>query len=132
MADFLPTPPEDDLFYAYAQNPAETECQSTPKNENSKNKNNRMKIRSRKSSVKCGSWKKSSSFVHCRYAGKATKLIKICIVDLVSDKTDSESENVLVKAQYLASDSYDDIVEQSEKLVNNISKKICGYSTCIY
>lgn len=45
-------------------------------------------------------------------------------MDLVSDQTDSESENVLVKAQYLASDSYDDIVEQSEKLVNNISKKM--------
>lgn len=139
---------EDDLFFQCAQDPladfdehypnftANTEKKSNLKSQN-RIKGNKVTKRKRvKSKVKCGKWKVTSSFVQSRSVEKASKLIKISIVDISdSDNTcvsDSENRNKLVKAHYLIKDCNDDILEQTERIINNISKKLCGYSTCIY
>lgn len=69
------------------------------------------------------------SFVINNEAGKGSKLIKIQIINIrdgVPNETDDE--NVLLSAQYVVADGYDEIVDCTESVVNKISKKLCGYS----
>ncbi|XP_028161954.1 uncharacterized protein LOC114353955 [Ostrinia furnacalis] len=64
---------------------------------------------------------------------KGKRLIKIEVIDIVSDTgsassseiTDQE-DNVLISAQYVVQDSYDEIMDLTDNLVQKISKKLCG------
>lgn len=70
------------------------------------------------------------SFVINNEAGKGNKLVKIQIIDIrdgVPD-TNDQDEKVLLSAQYVANDGYDEIVDCTEGVINKISKKLCGYS----
>lgn len=131
---------EDDLFFQCAQDPLADFDERYPiladNAATSEVKPKRgTKKRRVKSKVRCSKWKVPSSFVQSREAGKATKIIKISIVDIEDSKTcasESDRGNVLVKAHYLVKENNDEILSQTERLINNISKKLCGYSTCIY
>lgn len=71
------------------------------------------------------------SFVINNEAAKGNRLVKIQIInisDSVPDQNDETGENVLLSAQYVASDGYDEIIDSTESVINKISKKLCGYS----
>lgn len=70
-------------------------------------------------------------FVINNEAAQGSKLIKIQIIDIrdgVPNQNGEGEENVLLSAQYVASDGYDEIIECTEGVVNKISKKLTGYS----
>jgi hypothetical protein len=56
-------------------------------------------------------------------SSKGRRLIKIQILDVET----AECRNIL-NAQYVVTDHIDPILDQTEHLINNISKNICGYS----
>lgn len=69
------------------------------------------------------------SFVVKSAPAKGRRLIKIKIMDLEQEAAASDDEDsTLLSAQYVVVEHVDQIMEQTESLVNNISKKICGYS----
>ncbi|XP_028177330.1 uncharacterized protein LOC114365073 [Ostrinia furnacalis] len=63
---------------------------------------------------------------------KGKRLIKIEIVDLSemgsasSSEIEDQEDNVLLSAQYMIQDSYDEIMDLTDNLVQKISKKLCG------
>lgn len=81
--------------------------------------------------VKRSSTGRPPSFVINNDACKGNKLVRIQIIDIscsVPDTSKEDDDNVLLSAQYVASDGYDEVIENAEGLINKISKKICGYS----
>lgn len=69
------------------------------------------------------------SFVINNDAGKGIRLVKIQIIDIRDGvPNETEDEKVLLSAQYVATDGYDEIIDCTEGVVNKISKKLCGYS----
>ncbi|KAL0882712.1 hypothetical protein ABMA27_001135 [Loxostege sticticalis] len=78
----------------------------------------RSKVKRRRNNVGETSTKKqrTHSFVINSAPSKGLRLIKIEILEL------NGSQRIIVK------DIEDEIMEQTEKIINNISKKICGYS----
>lgn len=71
-----------------------------------------------------------SCFVINNEVGEGSKLIRIQIIDIkdgVPDQNDQD-EKVLLSAQYVANDTYDEIIDSTEGVINKISKKLCGYS----
>jgi hypothetical protein len=70
------------------------------------------------------------SFVINKKPGKGYRLIKIQIINLQDNeyKEVSESEDVILSAQYIADDGFDEIIDSTESVINKISKKLCGYS----
>lgn len=71
-----------------------------------------------------------SSFVINNEASKGNRLIKIQIIDISNALPENEEidDNILLNAQYVADDGYDEIIESTESVINKISKKLCGYS----
>ncbi|XP_048002452.1 uncharacterized protein LOC125238994 [Leguminivora glycinivorella] len=66
------------------------------------------------------------SFVINNHEIKGNKLIKIQIINItedVRDQNDEQNENVLLSAQYVAGDNFDEIIDSTEALINKISKK---------
>lgn len=69
------------------------------------------------------------SFVLKSDKTKGRRLIKIQIIDLESQvSSESDDNNTLLSAQYVVTDDVDQIMDQTESVINNISKKLCGYS----
>lgn len=70
------------------------------------------------------------SFVINNEASKGNRLIKIQILDIseTMPENDESNENIILNAQYVANDGYDEIIESTESVINKISKKLCGYS----
>lgn len=70
------------------------------------------------------------TFVINNESTKGSRLIKIQIIDISETKQENEesNENIILNAQYVASDGYDEIIESTESVINKISKKLCGYS----
>ncbi|CAG9791197.1 unnamed protein product [Diatraea saccharalis] len=71
------------------------------------------------------------SFVINSAPTKGLRLIRIQVIELdrlqrISDSVNDNS--VLLNSQYVVKDVGDEIMDQTEKIINNISKKICGYS----
>lgn len=73
---------------------------------------------------------RASSYVINREVGKGRRVIKIEIIDMETPNSDSDAEegHILVSAQYTVKEPVDEIMDQTETLVHNISKKLCGYS----
>lgn len=77
----------------------------------------------------------ASSYVISKEAGKGRRLIKIEIIDTTgSPQNDKDAEEgvIIVSAQYNVKEAMDDIMDQTETLVHNISKKLCGYSFYVF
>lgn len=57
---------------------------------------------------------------------KGRRLIKIEVLDLTGGTAEEgeDSENVILSAQYVVSDPIDSIMDQTENLVNKISKSM--------
>lgn len=72
-------------------------------------------------------------FVINNEAGKGSKLIRIQIIDIKDGVPDlnEQDEKVLLSAQYVANDGYDEIIDCTEGVINKISKKLCGYSVSL-
>lgn len=71
------------------------------------------------------------SFVVNSVPKKGFRLIKISVFDLDGSQQHCDSiddDNFLLSAQYVVNENGDEIMDQTEKLVSNISKKICNYS----
>lgn len=70
------------------------------------------------------------SFVVQSASTSGRRLIKIQIIDISDTRVPSESEeeNTLLSAQYVVQDHSDQIMDQTESVISNISKKNCGYS----
>lgn len=75
------------------------------------------------------------SFVVNNQVERGLKLIKIEVIDLTDNESASASNNsegdggkVLLSAQYVVKDCIDDVLDQTESLITNISKKVCGYN----
>lgn len=71
----------------------------------------------------------STSFVKIKHEKKGLRLIKIKIYDLTAASTevfDSEPrDGDLISAQYVVTNTDDRIMEETEELVNKISRKMC-------
>ncbi|KAG7301836.1 hypothetical protein JYU34_013224 [Plutella xylostella] len=72
----------------------------------------------------------SSSYVITKAPKRALKRIKIEIFDISGGQTSSSStsEDSVVSAQYIVSEVVDEILDKSEKLVNEICKKLSSDS----
>ncbi|KAL0810236.1 hypothetical protein ABMA28_003088 [Loxostege sticticalis] len=93
----------------------------------------RSKVKRRRNNVGETSTKKqrTHSFVINSAPSKGLRLIKIEILELNGSQRISDTvqdNNVILSSQYVVKDIEDEIMEQTEKIINNISKKICGYS----
>lgn len=79
-----------------------------------------------------------ASFVLNSEPCKGHRLIQIQIVDLsnsqqqrgitTTDNAIEYEDSVLLNAQYVVKDATDEIMDQTERLISNISKKLCNYS----
>lgn len=69
------------------------------------------------------------SFVLKSTPTKGRRLIKIEVIDLEQRvPREPEEGKPLLCAQYVVSDDVDHIMDQTESVINNISKKLSGYS----
>jgi hypothetical protein len=125
------------VFSQYAQDPFELPQKFDDSDLYKKVKNtiDSQKTKQRKGNTSNKIVKKSIGrppcFVINNKAGKGSRLIKIQIIDIkdgVTDQNDDQNEKVLLNAQYVANDGYDDIIDSTEEVINKISKKMCGYS----
>lgn len=76
-----------------------------------------------------------ASYVYSNESRRGLRLIRIEVVDLENGvvQSDNESEKVLYMAQYVVTDNFNTIMEQTEQLITNISKKICDNNfNCMY
>lgn len=75
------------------------------------------------------------SFVINSTPTKGLRLIQIQVTQLDDSQPNNHcvSDNsVLLSSQYVVKDISDEIMDQTEKIISNISKKICGYSYTSY
>lgn len=66
------------------------------------------------------------SYVINNQKKKGLRLLQIQVVDLSED-----DNNTLISAQYVVSESVDNIMDEAERLVNKISKKLCEDSSYV-
>lgn len=127
------------VFSQYAQDPLEgvelfneqdTELSKKIKNALGKTKNRKSKLKMENKVIKRNVSGHRPSFVINNEPNPGKKLIKIEIIDISSssDQNPVNEENVLLSAQYVVKDGYDEIVDSTESVINKISKKLCGYS----
>lgn len=68
------------------------------------------------------------SFVYSNEVRRGVRLIRVEVVDLDNNSAvpcDSDNDKILYSSQYVVTDNFDPIMEQTETLIRNISKKIC-------
>lgn len=120
-----------DLLFHCAQNPMDDidenypliTLKKTPKRSKRKPKKT-CEIKHRRSRMQ------RSSFVLNREAsrlGRGRRLIQIKIIDISDEKSDSESD-VVISAQYVVKEFMDSILEQTERVIKNISENIISES----
>lgn len=117
------------MFSQYAQNPYEgfsETLHNEPEHSKHVTKEKKSKQRCREKSKKHNPTK---SFVMSRLQRRGMKLIKISVVDLTNNNsqtsdTDSDSENVIISAQYIVKDAIDNVMDETESLVKKISKSL--------
>lgn len=99
---------------------------SEPEHSKQVTKDKKPKQRCREKSKK---QKPNKSFVMSRLQRRGIKLIKISVVDLCNNNSqtidsDSDSENVIMNAQYIVQDCIDSVMDDTECLVKKISKSL--------
>lgn len=72
--------------------------------------------------------RRQQSYVIKEEPTNGRRLVKIQIIDISESRMDHKKKDVILAAQYVIKDDDDTIMDETEKLVNNISKKMCGYS----
>lgn len=74
------------------------------------------------------------SFVINNEKKKGIRLIQIKVLDISDHQTAaSDSEEVIVlNAQYVVSEPTDNIMDETQTLINKISKKLCDDNSCNY
>lgn len=77
------------------------------------------------------------SFVVNAAPCKGIRLIQIQVLQLdntqrPTSQVREDSDDVLLSAQYVVKDICDNVMDETERIINNISKKICGYSYSSY
>lgn len=70
---------------------------------------------------------KNESYVITSKPQIGRRLIRIEVIDLEASGQQEEDGDVL-RAQYVVTDNHDPILDQTENIINSISKKLCGYS----
>lgn len=65
------------------------------------------------------------SFVQTKDRRKGYRVIQIKVLDLDGDQDQAE-ESVVISAQYVVRDCIDEIMDQTESIINKISKKLCS------
>lgn len=72
----------------------------------------------------------ATCYVKSKSEENGRRLIKIKIYDLKDSPEicDNTNDGAVISAQYVVVDPYDDIMDQTECLVNRISKNLCGNS----
>lgn len=108
----------------------------SPQQSKTNNQERKMKLKgSRKKNDISKKIRKSrvphQSFVINSAPHKGIRLIKIQVLDLECDQVISDcihDDRVLLSSQYVVKDVGDEIMDQTEKIISNISKKICNYS----
>lgn len=118
----------DIVFSQYAQDPYEEfnemiRCERETNSQVPKEK--KSTPRRREKSKKHNS---TQSFVMSRHHRRGSKLIKISVIDLCNNSPDSDSDsnsdNVIIQAQYVVKDAVDFIMDETESLVKKISKSL--------
>lgn len=94
-----------------------------------KNKERRSKRNLSNKVFKRSGHDRLSSFIINNKAEKGTRLLKIQIFDLNKDSDDED--NVVLSAQYLVDDNYDEVIDHAESVIHKISKKLSGYSATL-
>lgn len=73
----------------------------------------------------------ASSYVYSSETRRGIRLIRVEVVDLENKsavQSDGENEKLLYSVQYVVTDTINPIMDQTEQLITNISKKICDYN----
>lgn len=117
------------VFSQYAQDPYERlpemiyneppHCSQLTKEKSRSKRQRREKPSHKKQPTK--------SFVMSKLHRRGIKLIKISVIDLCNNNTsdsDSDSENVIINAQYIVKDAIDSVMDDTESLVKKISKSL--------
>lgn len=117
------------VFSQYAQDPyggfsEMLRCEPEHSKQVTKDKKSKHRCRD-----KLKKQKPTKSFVMSRLQRRGIKLIKISVVDLCNNNpqasdTDSDSENVIIDAQYIVKDAIDSVMDETESLVKKISKSL--------
>lgn len=112
--------------------------QSQPKSKKtSQQRRNKMKCKTKKNiaatseAIKSNKYRDVHSFVINSAPKKGLRLIKIQVIQMDGSQRVSDCVNddcVVLSSQYVVKDVGDEIMDQTEKIISNISKKICGYS----
>lgn len=116
------------VFSQYAQDPYEglSEMYPCEPEQCKQTKQTQTKKQRRREPLK--KHKPTKSFVMSRLQRRGTKLIKITVIDLCNNSqtsdSDSESENVVISAQYIVKDAIDSVMDETESLVKKISKSL--------
>lgn len=119
-----------DLLFHCAQNPLEGFDEIFPITNQKKSSPKRPKRKTKKTPGETKNLRNSmrrSSFVLNREAYKGRRLIQIKIIDISGDNSDTESD-VVISAQYIVKDFTDRILDQTERVIKNISENIISDS----
>lgn len=114
-----------DLLFHCAQNPADDYDENLPIINVKKTSPKRPKRKTKKTGEirHLRSSMRRSSFVLNREACKGRRLIQIKIIDISDDNGESESD-IVISAQYIVKDFTDRILDQTERVIKNISENI--------
>lgn len=111
--------------------------QSAPKSKKTSQQRRKMKCKTKKNivaasgAIKSNKYRDVHSFVINSAPTKGLRLIKIQVIQMDGSQRVSDCVNddcVVLSSQYVVKDVGDEIMDQTEKIISNISKKICGYS----
>lgn len=122
------------FFYQDAQDPLEGFSEAYPhlceQATDTSNTRKRKVNKSYRETSKRRSIVKTDSFVVRKEAKHGRKLIQIKVVDLTEgcQTRDIDEDSALISAQYVVTEQVDDILDETERVINKISKKLCGYS----
>lgn len=59
---------------------------------------------------------------------KGLRLIQVQVLDISEQEPASDNQNVMLSAQYVVTEPVDYVMEETQSLINKISKKLCGDS----
>lgn len=115
------------MFSQCAQYPEDFDVMYHSKAESSKQVPKSKKLSQRREKRKRQN--SAKSFVMSRLHQRGIKLIKISVIDLCNNNiqpsdSDSDSENIIINAQYIVKDAMDSVMDETESLVKKISKSL--------
>lgn len=122
-------------FSQYAQVPYEEFNEMLQREDESSNRVTKdKKSKQQRRQEKSKKQNSNKSFVMSKLQQRGVKLIKISVIDLCKNNSqdsdsDSDTENVILCAQYVVTNVFDSVMDETECLVKKISKSLtddCG------